>query len=246
LNHASAPQTIACLGSSSTAGKGQAFDWITELRDRPENALIQFRNFGAGGDLAYNALQRLPEVIACSPDKVIVWLGANDVLARVSPKVRRVFSVTKHLPGAPTPQLFGESLTEIAHRLRSTTRAVVGLCSLVPIGENLESTNPFQGALNRCIEEYSTVIAAVANETRCSYVPLYEAIAAQIRLEPGKPFAAFRFLDFYRDAFRVFALRQNPDDIGERNGWRFHTDGVHLNSRSGRIVADLVQSFIDS
>jgi hypothetical protein len=29
------------------------------------------------------------------------------------------------------------------------------------------------------------------------------------------------------------------------NGWRFHTNGVHLNSRSGMIVADLVQEFID-
>jgi len=28
------------------------------------------------------------------------------------------------------------------------------------------------------------------------------------------------------------------------NGWRFHTDGVHLNSRGGMIVADLVQEFV--
>jgi len=30
------------------------------------------------------------------------------------------------------------------------------------------------------------------------------------------------------------------------NGWQFHTDGVHLNSFGGMIVADLVQGFIDS
>jgi hypothetical protein len=30
------------------------------------------------------------------------------------------------------------------------------------------------------------------------------------------------------------------------NGWRFHTDGIHLNSRGGIIVADLVQEFIDN
>jgi hypothetical protein len=29
------------------------------------------------------------------------------------------------------------------------------------------------------------------------------------------------------------------------NGWNFHTDGVHLNSRAGTIVADLVQAFLD-
>ena len=29
------------------------------------------------------------------------------------------------------------------------------------------------------------------------------------------------------------------------NGWRFHTDGVHMNSRGAMIAAELVQEFID-
>ena len=57
---------VACLGSSSTAGKGQAFDWMAELRRRPGNGQFEFRNFGVGGDLAYNALQRLPDVLPSS------------------------------------------------------------------------------------------------------------------------------------------------------------------------------------
>lgn len=84
---------VACLGSSSTAGKGQAFDFIGELRQRPGNSRFHFFNFGVGGDLAYNALQRLPDVRACRPEKVVVWVGANDVLAHVSPKVRWFFHV---------------------------------------------------------------------------------------------------------------------------------------------------------
>ena len=53
---------VACLGSSSTAGRGQAFDWIAELKRRPRNQRVRFHNFGVGGDLAYNALERLPKV----------------------------------------------------------------------------------------------------------------------------------------------------------------------------------------
>jgi len=67
--------TVACLGSSSTAGKGQAFDWIGELKQRPHNKQFRFYNFGVGGDLAYNALRRVPEVLACRPVKVMVWVG---------------------------------------------------------------------------------------------------------------------------------------------------------------------------
>jgi hypothetical protein len=40
-------------------------------------------------------------------------------------------------------------------------------------------------------------------------------------------------------------LHKTPDEIGQINGWRFHSDGVHLNSRGGLILADLVQEFID-
>jgi lysophospholipase L1-like esterase len=237
---------VACLGSSSTAGKGQAFDWIEELHRRPRNSALEFRNFGIGGDLAYNALQRLPDLLVCHPHKVVVWIGGNDVLALVSKKLQRFFSVTKHIPRDPSPDWFRESLAAIVRQLRNETEADIGLCSLPPIGEDLDSVDPFQSELNRRIKEYSAIVAAMATEEGCRYVPLNEAITREIRASPGRAFTAFRFLPFYRDAFRVMVLRQDPDDVAWRNGWRFHSDGVHLNGRAGMIVADLVQEFIDA
>ena len=49
---------------------------------------------------------------------------------------------------------------------------------------------------------------------------------------------------FYRDVFRQFVLHKSHDEIGHLNGWRLHRDGIHLNSRSGKILADLVQEFL--
>jgi lysophospholipase L1-like esterase len=40
-------------------------------------------------------------------------------------------------------------------------------------------------------------------------------------------------------------LGKTPDEVARLNCWRFHTDGVHLNSRGGIVLADLVQQFID-
>jgi hypothetical protein len=57
------PWIVACLGSSSTAGMGQAFNWVEALQRRLGQERFVLRNFGVGGDLAYNALQRLPKVI---------------------------------------------------------------------------------------------------------------------------------------------------------------------------------------
>jgi lysophospholipase L1-like esterase len=133
---------VACLGSSSTAGKGQAFNWIRELERRPRNQRFRFHNFGVGGDLAYNALQRLPDVLACCPEKVVVLVGGNDVLALVSRKVRRFFRISKHLPSEPSPKWFRENLRGIARRVKAETSAAVALCSLPPIGEAPSSADP--------------------------------------------------------------------------------------------------------
>lgn len=239
------PLIVACLGSSSTAGKGQAFNWIAELQQRLGKRHFVLRNFGVGGDLAYNALQRLSNVIACDPKKIVVFIGGNDVLALVSSKARRFFRYSKRLPRDSTPEWFRENLQAIARRVKAETSADIALCSLPPIGEDPLSANPFQRELNRRIEEFSAIIRGTAQQEGTDYIALYEAILAQIMKSPARGYTEFRFLPFYRDAFRALALRKSPDEVARLNGWKFHTDGVHLNSRGGLIVADLVQKFVE-
>lgn len=55
----------------------------------------------------------------------------------------------------------------------------------------------------------------------------------------------FKILPFYRDIFRQYVLGKSNDEIGQLNGWKFHRDGIHLNSAGGKLLADLVQDFLD-
>jgi lysophospholipase L1-like esterase len=241
------PVVVACLGSSSTAGQGQAFGWIDELEKRPRNRRFLFRNLGVGGDLAYNALERLPAVIAAHPDKVVVLIGANDVLTLVFPNVRRILGgFMKRLPRDPSPEWFQENLEAIVDRLQKKTAASIGLCSLGPIGEDPSSRNKAQLDLNARIEQYSVVIRETACTHGVAYIPFYERLHERIVAEPGRALTEFRFLPVYRDTFRFYVLRRSSDDIARLNGWRFHVDGVHLNRRGGMILADLVQEFLDA
>ena len=48
----------------------------------------------------------------------------------------------------------------------------------------------------------------------------------------------------HRDAFKLLVLHRSLAEFGEQNGWRFHTGGIHHNSRSGKLLADLVQEFV--
>jgi lysophospholipase L1-like esterase len=174
---------VACLGSSSTAGKGQAFNWIGELERRPRNKRFCFHNFGVGGDLAYNALQRLPDVLACHPDKVLVLVGGKDVLALVSRKVKRFFRISKHLPSEPSPEWFRENLRAIARRVKAETSAAVALYSLPPIGEDPSSANPFQSEVNRRIEEYSAIIREIALEESAAYIAVHVQMHSVVTTE---------------------------------------------------------------
>jgi lysophospholipase L1-like esterase len=234
---------VACLGASATDATG-SYDWIRDLAERPENASMRFYRFAEGGDLAYNGLQRLPDIVNCHPDYVIILLGDNDVLALISKKVAQFDRLTKQLPSQPSQAWFRENIQAIVRQLKNDTSACIALCSLIPIGEAPSSSDPFQAEANRCIEEYSAILKDIAHEEEVGYIPLYERMHELILASPGRAFTSFDFLPFYRDVFRQFVLRKNNDEIGKLNGWRFHRDGIHLNSQSGKILADLVQEFL--
>lgn len=87
-------ETIACLGSSTTASRG-TFKWIDELDKRPQNNRFRFANFGVGGDLSFNTVRHLDRVIPLRPDRVIVLIGTNDIMASVFPNFRRFVRVFK-------------------------------------------------------------------------------------------------------------------------------------------------------
>jgi len=234
---------IACLGSSATAAKG-SYDWIGDLRSRPENGGRLFFNFGVGGDLAYNALQRLPAVARCNPDKVVVLIGGNDILTRASKKLRRFLESWKRFPHEPTSGWYEENLRCIVRGLKGRPGTTVALCSLQPMGEDPNSQDPFQSRLNELVHDYSEIVQRVAREESAAYIPFYERLSDAIRGSSGPALTDIKILSMYRDAFRHFVLRWSLDRIAEHNGWRFHTDGIHLNSRGGKILADLVQAFL--
>jgi len=151
----------------------------------------------------------LPAVVETHPDRIIVLIGANDVLAMVFPNVKRVLGgFMKRLPRDPSVQWFRETLTSIVARLQSETPAMIALSSLGPIGEAPASDDPSQRRLNELIAEFSCIIRETAARTGAAYIPFYERLAEQIAASPGQALTRFRFLPIYRDTFRFFVLRR--------------------------------------
>jgi lysophospholipase L1-like esterase len=243
----SASEIVACLGSSTTAAKG-TYNWIDELAKRPQNSRFRFVNFGVGGDLSFNLTRRLDPVLRAAPGRVIVLIGTNDILASVFPNFRRVTRVWKRAPQEPSPAHFRDNLELITHRLQHANRATIALSSVAPVGEALQSDDAVQSRLNDLVATYNGVVADVSHRNGAYYIPFYECFRDQLaRSSAAKPFTRFSFAAFYRDyLFREMILRRSFDQISRANGWEFHIDGIHLNTKGGRILTDVVQQFLDS
>jgi lysophospholipase L1-like esterase len=240
-------EIVVCLGSSTTASRG-TYKWIDELESRPQNRRFHFVNLGVGGDLSFNTVRHLDRVIALRPDRVIVLIGTNDIMASVFPNFGRFVRVWKRFSEEPSPARFEENLAIIVRRLHSEANARVALSSLAPLGEEPGSSHPIQARLNDLIATYNDAIRKTALTEDTDYIPFYEAFQARItESTTRKPFIRFSFASFYRDyLFRQLILRRTFDEISRSNGWEFHIDGIHLNTNGGRILTETVQQFLDS
>ncbi len=240
-------ETVACVGSSTTASKG-TYGWIAELQSRPRNDRFRFVNLGVGGDLSFNIVRRLHRVIELQPDRVIILIGTNDILASVFPNFRRIIRLWKGLSDEPTAQRFRDNLSLITQKLRQETDARIALSSLAPVGEDPHSVDPVQSRLNDLYAAYNGAIREISSRERTDYIGFYEAFRDELESsKTAKPFTRFSFPSFYRDYLvREMILRRSFDDISRSNGWEFHIDGIHLNTRGGRILTEAVQRFLDS
>lgn len=239
-------ETVACLGSSTTASRG-TYKWIDELEGRPHSSRFRFVNFGVGGDLSVNTVRHLDRVIAQRPSRVIVLIGTNDILASVFPNFRRYVRVVKRVSDEPSPARFDENLAVIVRRLTREAGARVGLSSLAPLGEDPGSSHPVQARLNDLIATYNGIIREAASVGNADYLPFYEAFLERLaRTAATRAFTRFSFASFYRDyLWREMVMRQSFDEIARSNGWVLHIDGIHLNTEGGRILTETVQDFLD-
>jgi lysophospholipase L1-like esterase len=233
-----AKKTVACLGASIIHGR-VSFNVVDLVAERL-GAGYQLVNAGVNGDLAYNARLRLPEVIGCQPDVVIVLVGSNDVMAAMSRESEARYRRLKKLPEKPTLGFYRENLLGIVTTLKRQTSAKVALCSLPVLGEALDSQ------ANRRAAEYCSAIGEIAAEEQVAYLPIHEDMAAVLCAE--RPLGGREFDGKMRLMLKAmverYVLGRSFDAIAAGNGFVLLSDGIHLNQRAGTMVADRIEAFV--
>lgn len=232
--------TVVCIGDSITHGRTSS-NYVALLQSRFRPKGYRFVNAGVSGDLAYHVLQRLDVVTACRPAYITLMVGTNDVHAALSTANAHEAMETMGLPERPTRETFRRHLTEICLKLRNTTTAPLALLSLPPLGED-----PRHRAFE-LTAAYSRIIATVARETGCAYLPVHERMRAYLDRRadcPRRSFGEYRNGMGLAVKVRRFLLRQSFDAIARRNRFCLLTDFFHLNDTGAGLVADAVAEFI--
>ncbi|HEX2576553.1 MAG TPA: SGNH/GDSL hydrolase family protein, partial [Aquihabitans sp.] len=175
---------LSCLGDSLTRAQLSA-DYVDQLgRDLPPGAL-EVSRFGVNGDLAYNLLQRLDQVLDTPADVVTVLIGTNDARASVAGHPVEATMRRKHLPVRPTPTWFRDCLGEVVERLGAETDARVGLLSPPVLGQDLAGpAAAASGAVSR-------IVAELASDLGVALLPLHDAQVAHLR-RAGAPAIPYR------------------------------------------------------
>jgi lysophospholipase L1-like esterase len=228
---------VVCTGDSITHGVMSA-DYLALLRGRLGEDGYQFVNAGINGNLAWNVLQRLDDVVGCRPDAVTLLVGTNDVLGTLGPAWETTYRRQQHIPVTPTLAWYVENLRAIIDRLLAETHARLAILDLPPLGEDLASE------INDRVREYNVALRKVAAEAGVEVLPLHDRLVALLPEDRTPPSFAGR-RDLMGSALvRRLVLGRSWDEVSEAHGLAILTDHVHLNDRAAAVVAELIEGWL--
>jgi lysophospholipase L1-like esterase len=250
------PPVLFCLGDSLTQGACSANfpDEIHRRLCRQDGSKDYFSstcplwviNGAQNGIDTWTTLEeRVDWVVACQPDCVLILIGSNDVRCFYKPLWSWHEQLVWKLPEAPTLEGLETRIQDMVRRILDSSPSVeVGMCTLPPMGEDL--THP----ANVWIKRSNVAIEKIAraNTTRCTLIPVYEAMEKAIRAETcsrWKPIVVDRFIEMgivIAVTRLLLGLSWNTVSIGNVV---LTGDSIHLNERGRDIIADLVIDWLE-
>lgn len=216
LHRGSSTKTLVFLGDSITNGSVSS-NFVT-LLNKSLGDSFYLLNAGVDGDLVWNALQRIPSLIARNPDAFIILLGTNDVNASLSPENNMGYVLGKNLPQTPNFDWFTANYTSLLTNLKQSTKSTIFVLSLPTIGEDLDSFDLQQSSI------YSHKIKELSSSLHVHYIPLHESMLKELQS-----------LTNSKSVVKSFTV-SSP--------FIFHNDELHMNDKGAAMIADLILSFI--
>jgi lysophospholipase L1-like esterase len=235
--HRPGRKIVVCAGASIVRGQ-ISFNFVDYLAHKDELQDFQFVNAGINDDLAYSLLQRLEPIISCKPVYIVILVGTNDLLGSQYPKLATYYKWVKQLPHKPDIDWYRENLRQIVENLRQKTTAKVALVALPMVGEAFNTT------VNLEVVKYNEVIQRVAVQEGVKYLPIYEQQVQYLIGNKRSFVPTGNYKQIVQSMIDRLVFKKSFDEIAIKNGYLLHTDGIHLNTRGGMMMADQVEKFL--
>jgi lysophospholipase L1-like esterase len=163
-------------------------------------------------------------------------------MASLDPALARRYRRLKGLSSAPTLEGYRDGLRKVLSALRAQTNARVALCTLPPLGEELD------GAVNAHVRAHNDVIREVAADSHASLLDVYAALAEELARR-----ASVRRTPWRKDAWRLVramvqrhVLGRSFAAIAASNGHTLSSDGIHLTEEAAELAGAVIAPFLRS
>jgi len=239
IRHSQDSTLVVFVGDSITHGTIGA-DYTTLVAEKLNNQNHEYVNAGINGELAWNVMQRVDEIIRLQPDILTLMIGTNDAMGSLSPKDAKLYRRSKGIPQDPSIDWHREMLTLLVRRLQQETTAKIALISIPILTED-----PTHAAFTRSVE-ISDAIRDIANQFSVSYLPFNEKMVEFAQSNPSNPRFVFekKLEGMLKAIFKHYIFRRSWDRISSDSGFNMVIDHVHLNTMSANMVADSIIDFI--
>jgi lysophospholipase L1-like esterase len=219
---------IGFFGDSLTEGL-PGVPYVDILQERfPNDELV---NFGRAGDSVVGTHGRILSLDGAERfDLAFVWTGVNDVLARIS----WASPITRRLLGEPWVDTHEEFVAQYRALLETLSPHATRIVAVAPlfIGEDL--SNPWNQVLDTLAREIEALCSDFDGVEFLNLHPYMTDVASG---ECASPFVEKRGLG---TVWEALALRDSEavDRVAAERGLCYTVDGIHLNSRGAKVVAD--------
>jgi len=203
---------------------------------------LELINAGVGGDTVINLARRMErDVLAQSPEWVVIFIGINDCTTALRRHAFPVPSTLRHwsyfrdvkqLYGAVTPQRYLDGLRVLVDGIARRSSARIALCTPATIGESVRSH------AWRMLDGYAETVRQVAAERDCHLIDVHAAFSRAIAQLPA-PAPVTRIARGIAGA-----LRGEPSGVTPLLGYRLTRDGIHLSQDGATLVADMLYDWL--
>jgi len=227
---------IGFFGDSLTEGL-PGIPYVDILQKRFPND--ELANFGRAGDSVIGTLQRVRSLRNERPfDLAFVWTSVNDVLARIS----WVSPTTRRLTGKPWADSRDEFIAQYRALLEALSPRATRIVAVAPlfIGEDL--SNPWNQEPD---------VRAREVESLCGNFPQIEFLSLRPHMTDvasGGYSSPYVEKSGLATVWEAIALRdaEDVDRVAAERGLCYTVDGIHLNSRGAKAVAEAFAERIDA